>query len=661
MDTQKKEKVDKQNIKETDVYRKFENYQAWLNSQKIPERTKKNIEFMEGNQWAEATERTENMPRPVFNIYSFMLETKLGNILGSPMHINYISDNTRDISNKFTKISEFVRKEAKEDHYDALTARNSMLMGTGFKYYYFNEDAIGKKGEYKGGVRIETIDLMDIAFADPTDDDVQNQKWIIIRNRVDLETAKKICEDKDMAELIEKDSLDNSVYTNVQELKDSEMVYVYTMMSRIDGEVYFKKATKSVLLHDYKPANPKLSESKYRNKIKEALKDKKEDKEELKEEDVTDTKIPVDHDSDLKESSSNNTGYKAYLYPVNDLTFKRKNKSIIGIPEFDDMIEAQKTVNSNHGMATLNNLQMACPKYVAKENALQGQVITNKVGETIIDHTPAGQKGIDILQGTPITNGAYTLAPTTLELLKTIKGASDVITGETSSKDLSGYAIAQLSAQSQKPIALLQKELWRHKEREGEIFRQFIILFYNEKTKYKYPTTALEREQMTMAKQPVMEYNYGEFEGSEFENFEFDVLIEVGAGTQYSEIQSMSQLDGLLEKQVIDFHTYVECYPEKAMPFKTQLREMMQAREMSENNQLKQQIQQLTAQLEQISNYSKTLEEQNSDYKRIVNESQQLVRQLTSEYTNKINQANKIIEDQAKQGQEKKDNSTTKK
>jgi hypothetical protein len=65
--------------------------------------------------------------------------------------------------------------------------------------------------------------------------------------------------------------------------------------------------------------------------------------------------------------------------------------------------------------------------------------------------------------------------------------------------------------------------------------------------------------------------------------------------------------------------------------------------------------------LEQISNYSKTLEEQNADYKRIVNESQQLVRQLTSEYTNKINQANKIIEDQAKQGQEKQDNSTTKK
>lgn len=649
-------KKDIRERKETDVYRKFNSYHSWLTGQGIPERTKRNIDFCEGNQWAKATDRTENMPRPVFNVYSYLLDTKLGNILGSPMHVNYISDSTRDISNKFTRISEFVRKEAREDHYDYIVSRNSLLVGTAFKYYYFNEDAIGKKGEYKGGVRIENIDIMDIAFSDPTDDDVQNQKWIIIRNRLDLETAKKLCENEEDRELIEADSVDNSVYTDLQELQDSKMVYVYTEMARIDGEVHFKKTTKDIVLHDFKPANPKLVERKYRNKIKEILKEDKElETEDVKDDDITDTKIEVDHDSKLTKTTSNK-GYKAYLYPINDLTFKKKNKSIIGIPEFDDMIESQKTINSNHGMATLNNLQMACPKYVAKENALQGQVISNKVGETIIDHTPAGQKGIEILQGVPITSGAYTLAPSTLELLKTIKGASDVITGETSSKDLSGYAIAQLSAQSQKPIALLQKELWRHKEREAEIIRQFIILFYNEETQYKYPSTALQKEQMMMAGQQPTEYNIDTFKGEEFENFEFDVLIEVGAGTQYSEIQSMSQLDGMLQGGFIDFMTYIECYPEKAMPCKTQLKEMIRAREASENAQLKQQIQELTAQLEQLANYSQSLEDQNSDYKRIVAESQKMVKELTKEYTDKINYANKLLQEK----DNKNDNSTTK-
>lgn len=627
--------------KNTEIYDQFEKYQTWLHENRIPERTKKNINFCEGNQWAEATDRTERMPRPVFNVYSYLLDTKLGNILGSPMHVNYISDSSQDISNKFTKVSEYVRKEAREDHYDYLVCKNSLQTGTSFKYYYFNEDAVGKKGEYKGGVRIEVIDLMDIAFADPTDDDVQSQKWIIIRNRLELESAKKLCEDEKLAELIEADAVDNSVYTDLKELDGSKMVYVYTKMARIDGEVHFKKATKTVQLHDYKPTNPKINENKYRKKIEKTLNNQ--------EKSDIDEKIEIDHDSELTNATAEK-GYKAYLYPVNDLTFKKKNKSIIGIPEFDDIIEAQKTINSNHGVATLNNLQMACPKYIAKENALQGQVITNKVGETIIDHTPVGTKGIDILQGQPITQGAYTLAPATLETLKTIKGASDVITGETSSKDLSGYAIAQLSAQSQKPIALLQKELWRHKEREAEIFRQFIILFYNVKTDFKYKNNNLEQLKMKQQGMPVMEYTKDTFEGSEFEDFEFDVLIEVGAGTQYSEIQSMSQLDSLLQGGYIDFNTYIDCYPDKAMPFKHQLKESMLQREMSENNQLKAQIAELSQNLEQLAEYSQALEGQNSDYKKAVAESQRLVKQLNEEYASKINYANQLLATKDNQG-----------
>lgn len=630
--------------KETELFTLFGNYQSWLDNQGIPERTKKNINFCEGNQWPDPTERTEDMPRPTYNFYSYLLDTKAGNILGSPMKTNYVSNSNKQVSNKFTRVSDFVRHEAHEEDFDYKAVRKALLEGTAFKYYYFDENAIGMKGEYKGGVRIESIDIDDVAFADPTDDDIQKQKWIIIRNRVDIDTVKKMCEDKKLVDLIEPDEVDNSIFTNVKELKGSKMAYVYTQMSRIDGEVQFRKATKNVLLHDYKPANPKLVEEKYYKKIKEINdKDKNEDltPEEIKNQ-ATDPKISVDHDSDL-EHAKEYTGYKFYLYPINSLTFKEHNKSIIGIPEFNDIIEAQKTINSNQGVATLNNLQMACPKWIVKENALQGQVISNRVGETIVDHTPAGQKGIDILQGQPITTGAYQLAPVTMEMLKTIKGASDVITGETSSKDLSGYAIAQLAAQSQKPIALLQKELWRHKEREAEIFRQFIILFYNDDIDYKYPTTIEEQAKQIQDNLPVSEYNVDTFNGDEFANFEFEVKIEVGAGTQYSEIQSMSLLDTLLQMKLIDLATYVEVYPDKAMPFKQQLKELLRLKEASENTQLKQQLQAMQQEKQQLAEYSNSLESQNKELSSMAKQSQNLVKQLTREYTDKINLANKAL------------------
>ena len=45
------------------------------------------------------------------------------------------------------------------------------------------------------------------------------------------------------------------------------------------------------------------------------------------------------------------------------------------------------------------------------------------------------------------------------------------------------------------------------KEREAEIFRQFIILFYNEDTEFKYKNSAYDMQQLQLAKQPVEEYN----------------------------------------------------------------------------------------------------------------------------------------------------------
>lgn len=637
---------DEQQKKNIEIYTEFSSYESWLREQGIPEIIKRNIDMYEGNQWAEATDRTQNMPRPVFNAYAFLIETKLGNILGSPMHVNYISDSTRDISNKFTRISEYVRKEAEEDKFDNFVTREAELKGTGFKYYYFDEKAIGKKGQYKGGVRIEIIDPLDIAFANPIEQDVQKQDWIIIRNRVDIDLAKSECDNKERRELIKADDIDNSTYSEVKELDKANTVYVYTKFKKIDNEVYFAKATKDVLIHDYKALNPKIHEKKYLEML-----ENEDEREEKPKEEIT---SQVNHDSEL-EASSSTSGYKAYLYPINSLTFKHKNKRIIGIPDMDDVIEAAKNINANFGVATLNNLQVACPKYVVKENALQGQQISNKVGETIVDHTPQGVKGIDVLQATPITAGALQLAPSSLELLRVIKGATDVITGETNTKDLSGYAIAQLSAQAQKPVAVMQKQLWRHKEREAEIFRQFIILFYNEETEFKHKNSPYEMAQLQQQEQPVTEFTVESFKGSDFENFEFDVQVEVGAGTQYSEIQSMQQLDNLLEGGYIDFNTYIECYPDKAMAFKQEMKDSLKMREMSENVQLKQQIEALNQQLQEVSTYTKGLEEQNKEYKKVAADSQKMVAALNKEYTEKINYANQLLA-QKDEDKTKKDN-----
>ena len=67
------------------------------------------------------------------------------------------------------------------------------------------------------------------------------------------------------------------------------------------------------------------------------------------------------------------------------------------------------------------------------------------------------------------------------------------------------------------------------------------------------------------------------FNGEEFMDMNVEVVVEVGAGTQYSEIQSMSMLNSLLAAGLIDPMTYYKLYPENAMPFKADLIAMEEA------------------------------------------------------------------------------------
>ena len=91
----------------------------------------------------------------------------------------------------------------------------------------------------------------------------------------------------------------------------------------------------------------------------------------------------------------------------------------------------------------------------------------------------------------------------------------------------------------------------------------------------------------------------GIFFGNEFQNTNFNIVVEAGAGTQYSEIASMQMLDTLLQQKLIDFEQYVELYPKTAMPFKADLRAIIRKQQESENAILKQQLVALQQQLQQ--------------------------------------------------------------
>ena len=639
------------------------NYQRWLSCQNymkekgfdvsIPE----NVDFFEGRQWARVTEKTKHIPRPVVNICSKIVSNKLSNILGSPVKLNFRSDNEDESTEKFTKFASYQMKEMNQEYYDYLACLDGLVKNTYTYYYYWDENAIGRQGVAKGGLRCEIIDPLNIGFANPRQSDCQKQEWIIIRDRQSVASVKKMCSSKKVAESIVSDDFDTD-YSEDIEQRDSKMVTVYTRFFRKDGEVYFEKSTRYADIHKPIPMNPLLVRK---------LREEKEQKRLLKNKDKStnsgeDTEVVTSQDSNLEnETISENKEelYKFYFYPVEVGCLTPRDHCIYGISEVEGIKDNQRAVNFQLSMILLNAQSMGMGKILLKAGALKNQVVNNSPAQVLIDHTPIGSWGIKMLEGQQFSNGAFDVANIIIEMTRSATNSTDVITGDMISKDLSGTAIAQIQAQGQKPIEQMQKRFWRSKERIGKILEQFYKLFY-EDAEYSYEiseeTAQLRQKAMEEFSRdnnyngvipPVMKTTIGTFNGADFQKTPFNIVVEAGKGTQYSEIMAMDFVNNLIMNGNInninpdDLELLIDMYPTSAIPDKSKLKTAIKNKKMSMITQLQGQVQQLTQLLQEAKNELDSREGK-------INALSQYTKQLNSEYGKVIANQNKKISDMTK-------------
>ena len=576
------------------------------------------VSFYEGDQWPKPTEATKHMPRPVFNFVKMIIDNKVSNIVGSPVKLNFVADNDKISTNKFTRFAHFILKEIGMENIDYEAILTDRKKGVFVKHYYYSEEAIGRKGNFEGGLRCQLIEPLNVYVADPNETNIQKQKWIMVAVREEVSKIKKMAKKK-YHDKICSDELETS-YGNKRELEGSELATVLTKYFKVDGEVYYERATKYTALQEEAiPLNPYLIEKK------------------IKSEDI-DGKGTSQPDEKL-EKDKQDKYYMATHYPIEICSLDPSDDCIIGISEVKNMMVAQKLVNFNIAMGALNLQELGAPVTLVKPNALQGQTLTNQPGQVITDYTPGNGWGIKNLETTPFTAQALQFAPALMDLIRTVSNATEVITGEMVSKDLSGYAIAQLQAQAQKPIEMQRKRFWQHKEREGKILEMFFKLFYENK-EFTYKNTLEERivMQQQNSNEKLSENGVDIFNGEDFQDKSFSIVIEAGAGTQYSEIQAMSKLDNLIQMKLIDLETYVELYPDSAMPFKAEMKEFIWKQKQTEIAQLRQLA---TEQAQMIEQLKMTGEQQEKDIKTFsseLNKSNKINASLQQEYTNKLNQ-----------------------
>ena len=541
------------------------------------------VNFLEGRQWAPVTQRTKNLPRPVINIIEYIVNGKKSNILSikistiyKPLIYNGLEGKIAiEGANSFTNFANHIKKEIKQEDLDNRAILDGLIKGTYIFHYFWDKEKTTGMAKLNGGLNGQVIDPLNIVFANPKQKDEQKQKWIIIQSRENVKTLKSIAERNGATnieiQLISSDN-DTEKNYNVEEQSGEEYATVLTKYFRKNGEVYYIKSTKDIVIQLETALTPNAQDIQLN----------------IDEEDRTDEDLEQ-VDIDKPETKQD---FKITLYPIIVSSYREKEKSIYGRGEVENLIPTQKAINFDYAMMQMATQNLGFPKVLTRPRALQGKQITNTPGEVITDYSP-NFDGIRYLNPPAFSSMPLNIADKLIEITRVVTGATEVANGEVISKNMSGSAIVALQTQAKVPIEDMQKRFWRVHEKIAKVWEQFFKAYYN-----------FDIEYVVEAENGQPQNNV--FNGSTYSNMEFETTIDVGAGSAYSESLSINLLEQALQRGDITFDDYIELYPDTAMPFKAKLKQIRKqmllppevSQKIAQNPQILQNVMQIIQQAE---------------------------------------------------------------
>ena len=668
------------------------NYQLFLLDEQYKEKSnfnnyvKEAQNFYNGDQYP--NKNYKNAIRVTLNLCSFSSNLKAAKIVGTPRYIQFVSDNENVDCTALRRFDEYNMSKLKEKTEDFQSCLDSLNNGTSIAYYRWDEDDTSYQGIYKGGLVLEQIDIIKFAVANPHLKQIQNQKWVMywkdedvgaVRDLVERENEKEL---EEVRKLIVPDDMDEN--DDKQDINHG-LVTLYTRFFKIKGEVYFMCSTKNVDVFEYPHAiSPKANKA-MKEVIKKIVDDYKkklrgEPSEEETFDKVVDYKIDYEdlmvqmHESvELSESEYKDIKEKFSLYPFADLELFKINNSFYGRSDIKTLIPTQKGINFALSMMLKCMENNAYNKIFAKEDALQGQEITNEPGQVLYDYSKfTNGWGIKFAESQPMPNGVIDFVDRFIGLARMFGGFNDVMDGSVSNQDISGYAIQQMIKQANSSIEQQQQIFWDFCKDKAAI-RLMFYKHYVDKAKYTYDLedyeveaneearkklkkrqTDLKAQGKTLEvgdvdlKTPTRKTKVKEIKGSEIYGSNFDINIDVMQGLVDSKLAESQMWDTLILNGGIQnmdpelLEMYISVNPTVTQHTKNALKAIIEKQKRSENYQLKQQLAQASAYLEKLLQYAKELEAQNGYKTNYINN-------LTKEFTNKIGVANKVIDAQNKQ------------
>lgn len=665
-------------------------------------------DFYNGRQWGEY-DPADGFPRVTVNIIKKGVDLIASKVNGTPLYLSYSAFGYGGESKDCTRLAqfdEFVLKDLDDPTFGWQSCVNADVRGTEITYVRWDADDETIKGLYKGGLAYEHIDPRCFAVANPQLPNIQKQAWVMFWSDVPLGACKKMVDEETGLSDREKERRkgflvrdDTSKRDDILLYKDSmngSLIRVYTRFFRINGEVCYMCSTQTTDLFAYpKPLSTLIPED-YGKKAQEAYEKKLSDLNSWKNAEGYEGELMPDLDIDYEDVTIGDYGRKANsdedhrrlkerfsLYPFAVYTSKPISNSIFGFSMTKALIPAQKALNYCYSMVVQCAQNNAFSKIFAKDGALGNQEITNEPGQIITDYSnDVNGWGIKLAESQPLPNDLTAFGGNFMDIIAKTYGFSDVMSGEISNQDLSGYAVQQMVKQNNTPIEQQQQLFWKYKKDLAKIrimfYKHYVDEAYyswdytdgevelNEKSRrtliagsaqglpIQHPDgTDYTPDELEMLKKPVEKTHFSSIKGRELWGNDYVISIDAQQGLVDSKLTEEQAFDNLIMNGGVanmdadTFEFVIKCDP--AFSPKTRASMLTYARIKREGEiaqyqqqitQLQQQLQAMQSQLGFQSNYNKNLQAEFESKIKAANR-----------YTKNITDENSALKAQAMQSQ----------
>lgn len=472
----------------------------------------KNENFFIGKQW-EGVE-ANGLPTPVFNFLKRVTLFQIATISSDniSMQATPLSSTGKNSLGDLEQFCDVINKQFAElfERNKIVTKtrefmRDAAVDGDGATYSWFDPD-METGQDAKGGIVTEIIENSRVIFGNPNDKHVQDQPWIIIPMRKQLEYVKKLAKrngiSKSDIEAIQPDETEYNA--KMDQLSDDRVtLLLYFYKDDETGTIWSMKCTRNVIVEKKK-------------------------------------------DTLLK------------LYPITWMNWDYVQDCYHGQALISQLLPNQIFVNKLFAMSMISLMTTAYPKIIYDQTRIKRW--DSRVGAAI------GINGGDMNTVAKIMDPA-TISPQVAQFIdlavnytQNFMGASDAALGDTRPDNTS--AIVALQRASNAPLELVKLNMYECIEDLGRIYLDMMRAYYG--TRY-VQVKLLTKDQL--AQQPLgMKLQDSDvntpFDFSVLNDVPMSLKLDVGASAYWSEIMTVQTLDNLLMNGKLDIVDYLERIPE---------------------------------------------------------------------------------------------------